>query len=63
MTIKMLTSVAGTNFSYASGEILDAPEEIGRELVRAGHAELVAKPPVSAAEKATSKQAVAAEKR
>lgn len=39
MKIKILTSCAGINFSYASGQIVDAPDKIAKDLIKAGHAE------------------------
>lgn len=39
MRIKILTSCAGVSFSYASGQIIDAPDKIAKDLIKAGHAE------------------------
>jgi hypothetical protein len=39
MKIKILTSCAGINFSYASGQIVDVPDKIAKDLIKAGHAE------------------------
>lgn len=42
MRIKLLTSIAGKNFSHSSGEIVDWPNDAEAErLVAAGQAELV----------------------
>lgn len=53
--IRLLTSVAGTAYTYAAGEVVDAPTDIADDLVRAGHAVLEAQPPATQAERATSK--------
>lgn len=39
--IRLLTSVAGGDYTYAAGDEVDAPEERAKDLVRAGHAEMV----------------------
>lgn len=36
--IKMLTSVAGTEYAYRAGQEVDAPEEIAKDLLKGGHA-------------------------
>ncbi len=41
MKIKILTSCAGLDFSYAAGETVDAPAGIGKDLIKAGFAEEV----------------------
>ncbi len=39
--IRLLTSVSGSDYSYAAGDVVDAPEHIGRDLVKANFATLV----------------------
>lgn len=34
----MLTSVAGTEYAYRADQVVDAPEEIAKDLLRGGHA-------------------------
>jgi len=64
MKIKLNTSVVGGDYTYAAGEEVDAPEERAKDLVKAGHAEIVEQSSgAKSAEKATSKQAANAEKR
>lgn len=59
MKVRMLTSVAGPEYSYGPGEH-DMPDEIATELLNAGHAESVAEPvaePVAErTQKATAKR-------
>jgi hypothetical protein len=38
MKIKLLVSVAGLDFSYAAGEIVDAPQHIAEDMLRAQYA-------------------------
>ncbi len=38
MKIRMLTSVAGTDYAYAGNAVVDAPEARARDLIRGGHA-------------------------
>jgi len=38
MKIKLLVSVAGLDFSYAAGEIVDAPQHIAEDMLRAHYA-------------------------
>lgn len=59
MKIRMLTSVAGTDYAYAGNAVVDAPESRARDLIRGGHAvpvedEIAA--PVERTEKAIPKQ-------
>lgn len=65
--IQMLTSVAGGDYMYAAGELVDAPVDRARDLLQAGHAALangkLAEPPVEKSEKAVSKAAANSEKR
>lgn len=64
MKIKLLTSVVSSDYNYAAGQEVDAPEERAKDLIRAGHAELLeSSAGAKSAEKATSKAAAAAEKR
>lgn len=59
MKIKLLTSVAGTDYAYASDSVVDAPEEIARDLIRGGHAipaETSMKIPIEDVETAVPKQ-------
>jgi len=60
----MLTSVAGTEYAYAAGQEVEAADHIADDLIRGGHARLIAatKTP-DKAEKAVSKPAATAEKR
>jgi len=58
--IRLLTSVAGTAYSYGAGQIVDAPAEIADDLIRGGHAVLEG---LAKIENASSKQAGSAEKR
>lgn len=51
MKVRMLTSVAGPEYSYGPGEH-DMPDEIATELLNAGHAEPVAE----RTQKATAKR-------
>ncbi len=39
--IRMLTSVAGNDYSYAAGQEVEAPKEIALDLIAAGHAVLL----------------------
>lgn len=39
MKLKILTSCSGLTFSFAEGETVETTAEIGRDLVKAGHAE------------------------
>lgn len=39
--IKILTSLAGADFSFVAGDIVDASEMIAIDLIRAGHAEAI----------------------
>ncbi len=34
----MLTSVAGTEYAYRADQVVDAPEEIAKDLLNGGHA-------------------------
>lgn len=55
----MLTSVAGTDYSYAGNAVIDAPEARARDLIRGGHAVPVEdemSAPAERAEKAIPKQ-------
>lgn len=61
--IRLLTSVAGSSYTYAAGEVVDAPTDIADDLVQAGHAVLEAQPPAARAEKAILPAAAASEKR
>lgn len=61
--IRLLTSVAGTSYIYAAGQIVDAPLEIADDLLQAGHAVLEGQTPSDRAEKAVSPAAAKAEKR
>lgn len=36
--IRLLTSVAGTEYTYSAGQEVDAPEHIAVDLIQAGHA-------------------------
>jgi len=58
--IQMLTSVAGGDYMYAAGELVDATAARARDLIQAGHAVPI---PGEKAEKATSKAATSSEKR
>ena len=44
MKVKILVSVAGQEFSYSAGDIVEVSEDQGRDLIKANYAELV-KPP------------------
>lgn len=59
MKIRLLTSVSGSNYTYAAGDIVDVDESIGRDLVRANFATVVSGTPVpvfhTSAETATDK--------
>lgn len=61
--IRLLTSVAGTEYTYAAGQIVDAPLEIAEDLLQAGHAVLESQAPSNRAEKAVSPAAKKAETR
>ena len=39
MKIKAKIGFAGTNFSASSGQVLDLPEDVARDLINAGFAE------------------------
>lgn len=39
MKVKIKTSCAGVSFSYTSGQIIDVPDKIAKDLIKAGHAE------------------------
>lgn len=41
MRIKLNTSVAALTWSYAAGDEVEVPEDRGRDLIQAGHAEAV----------------------
>lgn len=53
--IRLLTSVAGGDFHYPAGSEVDAPEDVARDLLRAGHAALLARLPAEQKETAVSK--------
>jgi len=63
--IRLITSVAGTEYTFAAGQEVDAPESIARDLIQGGHAVPVATttaqraekqpPPAAQAEKRSSK--------
>jgi hypothetical protein len=55
LRIRVNTSIAGTDYTYSAGQEVDAPEYIANDLIRAGHAEIIAAPQVRTAEKATQK--------
>lgn len=55
LRIRVNTSIAGTDYTYSAGQEVDSPEHIANDLIRAGHAELIAAPQVRSAEKATPK--------
>ncbi len=44
MKIEVLESVAGVDFSFACGEIVEVSPELGKSLVNAKQARLVSKP-------------------
>ena len=63
--IRILETVASTNYAYAKGKEVDAPIEIAADLVQAGHAEYITTAgakPAARAEKAVSPAAAKAEK-
>lgn len=62
--IKLIYSVASTEYDYIAGQEVDAPEYIANDLIQAGHATICASDkPSERTEKAISKQAQTAEKR
>lgn len=63
--IKLKRGVAGGVYTYAAGQVVDAPADRADDLVRAGHAILVEEAPRSAKqpENTFSKAAKKAEKR
>ena len=63
MWIEMLTSVGGTEYTYAAGQIVDAPEAIAKDLIQGGHAKPAAVKPSDTAERATSPKPKQAERR
>jgi hypothetical protein len=52
--IRLRTSVASTSYTYAAGQEVNAPAEIAKDLIQAGHAEPVAVRPEQRAEKPLS---------
>lgn len=60
--IRLRTSVAGSDYTYAAGQEVHAPEYIASDLIRAGHADPVGQQPQQRAEKPVS-PASTAEKR
>ena len=36
--IRMTTSVAGTDYAYRADQVVDAPEDRAKDLLKAGHA-------------------------
>jgi hypothetical protein len=63
VTIRLLTSVTGSDYSYGAGQIVDAPEDIAADLIRGGHAVPEGGKPAERAEKQVSPQSATAEKR
>lgn len=61
MQIEFLTSVAGSNFAYRSGEIADLHADSARDFIKAGLARLVVAEPeaavIAAPENAMAKRA------
>lgn len=62
-SIRLLTSVASTEYTYSAGQVVVAPEEIANDLIRGGHAVPADTERKASAENANSRQANAAEKR
>lgn len=61
--IRLVTSVAGSAYTYAAGQVVDAPVEIADDLIQAGHAIPMAQKFSDAAEKAVAPAVAKAEKR
>lgn len=62
MRIKLLTSMAGADFSYDRGAILDVTDQQGKRYIAAGIAEAVAESRVEkAVKKTTARKAVSEE--
>lgn len=64
MLIRILESVSSTHYNYGRGFEGEVPDDIAKDLLKAGHAEPIGgKSPAARAENATSRQATKAEKR
>lgn len=50
--IRLLTSVASSDYVYAAGEEVDAPPERAKDLLQAGYAEPIGETPAKTREKA-----------
>lgn len=61
--IRMLTSVAGTDYAYRADQVVDAPADIADDLLRGGHAVPADGSPAHRAETPESKTAKRIEKR
>lgn len=59
MQIRLLTSIAGINFSHASGDIIEVDDAYSMRLIESGQAELVDEPVVveKAVRKPTTRKA------
>ena len=64
MLIRILESVSSTHYNYGKGYEGEVPDEIAKDLLKAGHAEPIGRQsPTAKAETATSKPAAKSEKR
>lgn len=61
--IRLKYPVASTEYDYLAGQEVDAPEDRAKDLLQAGHAELVAEKPSERTERAIYPAAKTAEKR
>lgn len=56
MKIKLLTSLAGVDFSYAAGDVVELSEDDSQRLIERGLAEVVAKKKAVSREKVSEKE-------